>query len=372
MFEFLRLAHPSLGPQPIRPPRLSLRVPLTDRIGLPLPLLAYDLPWSTVDSERAARVADALDELGIAVAALGCELGTRPSQPATAQASPAAAVALSNRFCPYRPERYGLRIEDLTAAKVIDIRLAASRDGSGRFNYSPAQMRRWDLRGARKADRNESLDVSTPTMHWPPDVRTLEELPGKVAELRQLAPAAAIGISLGLDSLELGLPIVRDAKAEILTIRADDDLQRDATTANGGSSTAHLSAARSLANCVARTRRWLDAHGGRQIRLIVVPPSEADAGDCVKLLALGAAVVAVDGWCKPLLAPRPPEANDDWAAATLGVSTRPAAPATPEVDTAELQSRIERMIALVESTGVASLSELGPEHVREWGRASSE
>lgn len=358
MFEFLRLAHPPLGPQPVRPARLNMRVPLTDRIGLPLPLIAYDLPWSAVDAERAAIVADALDELGITVAALRCELGNRDSQPAAGAAPQTASLSLSNRCCPYRPERYGLRVEDLKTAKLIDVRLVAGRDAEGRFDYSPAQMRRWDLRSGRKVDRGDAFDTPMATMHWPPDVRALDRLPAKVAELRQLAPAAAICISLGTEGLELGLPLVLDSGADVLAIRADDW-----SPSEGSQSEASQSSGAQLAACITRTRQWLNTHDGRRVRMIVVPPPAVDAMDCVKILALGADMVAVDGWCTPILQPRPKAMTEDWAATTLGVSTRPPPAATPEVDTAGLRSRIDHMAALIESTGAASVSELGSQHL---------
>lgn len=348
MFEFLRLAHPPLGPQPIRAARLSMRVPLTDRIGLPLPILAYDLPWSEVVSERAAMVADALDELGIAVAALRCELGNHSTEPAAGASPQSSAYTLSNRFCPYRPERYGLRVEDLTTAKIIDVRLVAGRDSEGRFDYSPAQMRRWDLRAGRRPDTADAFDAPMPAMLWPPDVRALDRLPDKIAELRQLAPTAAISISLGTDALESGLPRVLQSGAEILAIRADDWPQAD---------TAQLAAR------IAHTRQWLDANEGKKVRMIVVPPPSAGAMDCVKVLALGADMVAVDGWCDAIMQQHPKVVTEDWAAATLGVSTRPAPAPVPDVDTAVLRSHIDRMAALIESTGVAHVSELGPQHL---------
>lgn len=341
MFEMLGLAHPPLGPQPIRtsPPRM--RVAVTEQLGLPLPVLAYDLPWADVEALQAAVVADALDAIGITVAALQCELGEANGPPS------AVADARTSRLCPYRPDRCGLTVDDLTAAKIVDIRLTSCRHGSGRFVYSPEQMQRWDLRLA-KATKETHSNAAMPIPHWPPDVATTEKLAGKVSQLRHLAPAAAICVSLGADSLHTGLPIVARSKADLLAIRADHW-----PAANGAQ----------LAGLILAARRWLNTNDGGAIRLIVVPPPTIDADDVVKLLALGANAVAVDGWCRKILARSSSAAADEWAAATLGVNPRTAADAIAKVETVALEERLARIAALVESTGVASVAELGPQHL---------
>lgn len=337
----LRFAHPPLGPQSIRAASPRLRVALTERLALPLPLIAYDLPWASIAPPRAAVVADALDALGITVAALRCELGEVDRTPN------AAVDANPGRLCPYRPDRYGLTADDLTAAKIVDVRLAACRDPSGHFTYAPERMQRWDLRLTR-ALRNVHSHTAMPVRHWPPDVASIDKLPTKISQLRQLAPSAAICVSLETSSLDRGLPIVVRSQAELLAIRADDW-----SPAYG----------KQLAGVIVSTRKWLNANSPIPVRLVVVPPPSITADDVVKLLALGADMVAVDSWCGLLMDRSPSEEADDWAVATLGVSTRPATDAAPSLKTAAIEERLGRITALVESMGVASVTELNLQHL---------
>lgn len=317
-----------------------MRVAITDQLALPLPVLAYDLPWADIDAPQAAVVADALDALGITVAALQCELGETNRQPS------AAADARINRLCPYRPDRYGLTGDDLAAAKIVDLRLASGRHPSGKFVYGPERMRRWDLRS--KAPKDARFYTAMPIRNWPPDVQSVATLPRKVSQLRQLAPSAAICVSMGADWLENGLPVVARSKADMMAIRADDWPAAHAAP---------------LAALIVAVRRWLDANQGGSIHLIVVPPPAIDADDVVKLLALGADLVAVDGWCSKMMERSDAAAADDWAVATLGVSTRHTADAVSDIETTILQDRLTRLAALVESTGVATVAELSPQHL---------
>lgn len=322
-----------------------MRAAVAGQIELPLPLVAYDLPWASVALPRAAIAAAALEALGLTVAALRCELGETSRPPSTAAAAP------SGRLCPYRPDRYGLTLEDLTAAKLIDIRLASSRDTHGRFVYSAECMRRWDLRRAKapkEAHAPTASHAAMPTRHWPPDVPTTDKLPGKISQLRLLAPSAAICVSLDAGSLDAGLPLIVRCQADVLALRADDWAPAHAAQ---------------LAGLVTLTRHWLDANGRNTVGVIIVPPPAITADDAVKLLALGADMVAVDGWCGSAMERSPAAAADDWAAATLGVRTRTATDAISQVETTALQAQLARVVSLVESIGVASVSELSPQHL---------
>lgn len=323
-----------------------MRVAVAGQAELPLPLIAYDLPWASVAPARAAIAAAALESLGLTIAALRCELG-ETARPASTEPF--------GRLCPYRPDRYGLTLEDLTEAKLIDLRLAPCRDSNGRFTYSAEWMRRWDLRltktpkeAPKGAHAPADSRAAMPIRLWPPEVATVEKLPSKISQLRQVAPMAGICISLDAGSLDAGLPLASRCQADVVAVRADDW------------PSAH---AAQLAALVLLTRQRLDAAGRSATRLVIVPPPAVTADDVVKLLALGADVVAVDGWCRPAMERSPTAVADDWAAATLGVRTRTATDAVLQVETAALQAELGRVVSLVESTGVASVSKLCPQHL---------
>ncbi len=81
------------------------------RAAVPIrwPFFWHDAPWHRVDVENASRAASQATDAGIFVAGLSCEVGT--------------SVLHQQGICPYRPDRYGLCVDDIAHRSVIDLRL---------------------------------------------------------------------------------------------------------------------------------------------------------------------------------------------------------------------------------------------------------
>lgn len=367
MFEFLELIRPDLGKPAPRGQQARLRVAISDHVALPTPLVAYDLPWCERPPETVCYVADQLDALGIAVAGLRSEF----FQTDDADTQDAPELPLS--ICPYRPERYGLTLEDLQRARIIDVRLTAQRDSHGLPNYSAAAMRRWDRRVARMADRDMRSYGPMESLAWPPDVADLEQLPAKLKQLRELAPQAAISISIDAYRAKFDLPALLRSTPDLITLRAD--------TWPGTHPQALAELITQAADLMSETGRPTalagspDAMGSvgathaglTRPSLALVPPPGVSELDVVKLLALGVQVIAIDGWCKALIQPeRKHMTSAQWAAANLGVVTD-AVDREDQIDLATLHARIDLVRQWVEAAGVGSLAGLGRQHLATYG-----
>ncbi len=284
-------------------PHESNRLDITRHDGvettIELPLFWYDPPWCDVSSETADTLATVVGRTGVLVSALRSDLAGPERQPQfhAAQASegdeseqPAEGPASSSdlppvylpRVVPYRPERYGLDVRDFDGAKVIDVRLAMTRDASGRFAFSPSQIQRWE---ATPASEPLAGGGWVPAATFPPDVVSLEHLSSKLAQLRMLAPTSAIFISMGPYRMETELPAILSARPDGLI------LQLDETSLEG----------LQVAAITRRARQMMNESAADFVPLWIVP-GEISPDDAVKLMALGASGVAVDSWCDPMVA----------------------------------------------------------------------
>lgn len=343
IFDSLAIASPQIGPSAVRTSLPRMRVPLGPRLAFSTPWVAYDLPWELLPRQRAAQVADAIDSLGIAVAGLRCDI----SQDEEGNAS------LPLSICPYRGDRYGLELADLRAAKIVDIRLAHRSDQTGLPVYSPAQMERWDLRATKSQRSDAAMFGPMHAVSWPPDVASLDALKEKVDQLKILAPQAIVGISIGVQQIKLDLPAVIATGAELVAIRAENWPAQHAAQ---------------LAACVAWVRDQLDVAPHGAPYLLVVPPDEATGTDYVKLLALGADLIAVDLFCAELM--QPPAVTRtaaDWAAVNLGVTTMASDKREPELDLASLEESLVSLRGIVEQSGVGSVTDLNRSHLVSFG-----
>jgi hypothetical protein len=188
---------------------------------------------------------------------------------------------------------------------------------------------------------------------WPPDVASLAALREKVDQLKILAPQAIIGVSVGVQQIKLDLPAVIASGAELVAIRTENWPAQHADQ---------------LAACVAWVRDQLDAAPQGAPYLLVVPPDEASGTDFVKLLALGADLIAVDLLCAELMQP-PIVARTaaDWAAVNLGVATIASDQREPELDLASLEESLVSLRGLVEQSGVGNVTDLNRSHLVSFG-----
>jgi hypothetical protein len=360
LFEFLQLMRPNLGKPAPRGHAGRLRMKINERLALPTPLVAYDLPWCERPPEVACFVADRLGALGIAVAGMRSEFFQTGDE--TQNTVPDIDLAI----CPYRPERYGLQTEDLRAARIVDVRLAQHRDHRGLPIYSAATMRRWDRRAARMADRDMRSFGELESLAWPPDVAEASKLSTKVAQLRQLAPRAVISLSIDAHRALFDLPLLLRAHPDLITLRAD--------TWPVTRATALVELLTHTLDAIPAATRADEAAGttGGEARpappqLVLVPPTGIDELDVIKLIALGVRLVAIDGWCRDLIAPhRHRQTAAEWAAANLGVRTDAVA-SSENIDVAALQQRIATLRNWLEAAGASHLDELSRSHLATYG-----
>ena len=260
------------------------------RVSIDLPLFWYDPPWVNLDAEIASALAAAVAEMDVMVSALHsdvtADLGANRETPAffkALESSPGAGVAprYLPRMMPYRIERYGVWPEDFDQARIVDVRLSPSRDASGRYAYSPTQMKRWE-RPSDDAPIAGGGFVAGGT--FPTDIVSLPQAQIKLNQLRRLSPTAAVFVSIGpyrLDD-EIGAALV--AKPDGIILRMDlpefEGIQ--------------------LAALVRRARKVLADKDHASMPLWVVP-GEVSPSDVAKLIALGASAVAIDAWCNRLI-----------------------------------------------------------------------
>lgn len=267
-------------------------------VTIPLPLFWYAPDWYQVEVDLADLLAAAISERGILVAALRSELGPPDQQPLLYGAAPSdqpggsanetltaagsnqsAPVSTPPRIVPYRPERYGLAGQDFDGAAIIDVRLTLTRDPSGRFAFPPAQLERWE---STPADEPVGGGAWVPAASFPPDVVSIDHLASKLMQLRALSPSAAVFVSLWPYRLTEELPQLVGAGPDGIILRLDrlslDGLQ--------------------LARLVRTARSLLDQTGAKAMPLWIATAGEIVPEDAVKLIALGASAVGIDGWCR--------------------------------------------------------------------------
>jgi hypothetical protein len=320
-----------------------------------------------INVPRAHRIYDFLDGQGIATAGLRIEFTDRDeaaSGEASTKAKPAdgrTATSSANPpfempqppICPYRPERYGLDLEDLRAARIVDVRLAAHRNALGQAVYSPQDMRRWDRRAAKAVARDTTAFGSIHALNWPPDVADRDALAGKLSQLRALAPDAIIGVTIEACWVERNLQWIIDSGVELVTILAAD------WPTSQPQGLAHLIVR--VADQLSETARQA---GHEPARLMIVPPDAITVLDVIKLLALGADLVAVDGWCRNLFEVRREGLSaSDWAAINLGVLSTDLVNEENNIDFTDLENRLSMLRQTYEEMGISEVGELNRDHL---------
>ncbi len=282
---------PPTGTPWIGPPKEQSRYEIKRANGtvvtLDLPLFWNEPAWCQTDPEVADMVAVALAYEGVMVSALMKDL-TGPDQPAQffeqlGEESTTNQIdrPYLSRMVPYRPERYGLGVDDFDGARIIDVRLHVCPDHSGRFAYSADQLDRWE----GKPDGEPPAGGSwAPAATFPPDVVSIEHLAVKFDQLRALSPGAAIFVSITPHRMDAEIPRLLATKPDGIILDLSE-LPLD------GLELGHLTR---------HARRLLNATGAPGIPLWIVPgPITAD--DAVKLVVLGATGIAIDHWCRDLI-----------------------------------------------------------------------
>ncbi len=279
----------------VAPPDKSHAIPRHNdtAIRLQLPLVWFDPPWHRLALGTADALACAVAGLGITVSALHRDVAAAGQQSrffdgGAARVEQDQHISRAPRMLPYRPERYGLSVEDFDECQIIDVRLGVSRDRSGGFVFSQVQIQRWEA----TADGAPLAGGGTvPAATFPPDVMSLDQLGSKILQLRKLAPAAAIFVSVG--------PFrVADEIRRLLASRTKDkrSLPDGLVVRLDQAALTPLQ----LAEQTQSIRASVDAVGETELPLCIVP-GEVTADDAAKLVALGADSVAVDSWCDELV-----------------------------------------------------------------------
>lgn len=259
-------------------------------VKIDVPLFWYNPPWHQISADAADLIAVAVGQLGVLVSALRRDLAGPDRAPAfhdggTVEHEDSNEAAIDatplGRIVPYRPERYGISDRDFDGPRIIDVRLTMSRDESGRFVFAPEQIERWEATPASAPLAGGSW-VRAAT--FPFDVVSLKQLSSKLSQLRALAPTAAVFVSMGPYRIDEELPEFVAARPDGLILRLDE-LDLDGLQ---------------LATITQRVRQRLDRADAADLPLWIVP-GEVTADDVVKLIALGAAGVAIDSWCAELV-----------------------------------------------------------------------
>ena len=356
-----RLAPLRLIPPPINTPWtgeieqvFQTSIKRLDDASIPVasPLFWHDPDWCEMSAQQADTLAVVISELGPLVSAMRSDLGTpnRSSKfhsgwdeaEVSGDAKDLAPPVRFSRIVPYRPERYGLSVKDFDDATFVDVRLTIARDHSGRFAFTPNQIRRWEATPA-----GESLAGGSwvPAATFPPDVNSMKHLSQKFEQLRVLAPTAAVFVTIEPYRIDEDLPRILAAKPDGVILRMDD-MQLDGLQ---------------LAKLVRNTRHEMYENDSPNMPLWIVP-GKVTPDDVVKLIQLGATAVAIDAWCDELIQ----EAEEATAGHTQPRFTHRTEPVSidPQYlrDLAEfrLQPKVARIMGLGYSLGrVAKAERLG-------------
>ncbi len=280
---------------------------LSRRVGsailFPLPLFWDSPPWHTWPPIVAEAIFLSMQSRGLLVSALESELG-RPEESSSGHGDSGASDSANAkagksteaskharrepsdcelglpRMLPYRNERYGLADCDFDHAMAVDMQLSPRRDHSGRFAYSAMQLGRWE---ATPEDQPLSGGGWIPAMTLPPDVAELGRLSSKIAQLRVLAPDAAIVLSVTPEWIDDHLAALMSAGPDAILIR--------------------LGQIRMAGIAFAQfTRRLLSrVETIQKIPIWLAPPKSLakkplSVSDSIKTIALGVSAIAVDSW----------------------------------------------------------------------------
>lgn len=256
-----------------------------DDVSVPieLPVFWYEPNWIRLNPTIADQLAVAVANLGVTVSALARDLGAPEFQAGLLcdQSDEDSSESYLPRMVPYRVERYGLSPEDFDEARVIDVRLSAVRNPDGRLAYAPNQMQRWEQAPEESPIAGGGY-VAAGT--FPPDVVSLQQLAIKLSQLRQLAPHAAVLVSVGPFNLEEEIPALLASKPDGLILRLDEvEVQ-----------------GKYLAGAICGAKKLLRDNDASDLPLWIVPGA-VTADDIAKMIALGVSAVAIDAWCEPLL-----------------------------------------------------------------------
>lgn len=255
-------------------------------LEMELPLFWYEPPWIRLPIEVAGRLAASVANLDVVVSALRRDVASDDEQgelfaPIETSDESHRSSRFLPRMTPYRAERYGFLPTDFDDTMIVDVRLSAMPNASGRLAYSPEQLKRWE-RASDDSPIGGGGHVATAS--FPTDVVSLKQARIKLEQLRQLAPNAAVFVSIGCYSLEEEVSASLVSQPDGLIVRMDQPELEGIQ----------------LAALVRRTRSLMDEAGCNELPLWIVP-GEVSARDVAKLIALGASAVAIDSWCNPLV-----------------------------------------------------------------------
>jgi len=244
-------------------------------------LFWFDPPWHWVTATAADAIATAIGRREVVVTALRRDVMDESDEPALFQPVESEEDDTSEprflpRMLPYRCERYGLDVADFDHAAVIDVRLFATRDATGRQGYSPQQIQRWE---AAPKDQPVAGGGWVPTAPFPPDVPEVVNLKNKLLQLRHLSPQASLFVSIHAHRLFDELPQVLGSEPDGVILRFDE-LAIDGLR---------------LARLVQQARTLIEQCGSETLPLWIVP-GEITPDDAAKLIHLGASAVAIDSW----------------------------------------------------------------------------
>ncbi|MEM0925588.1 MAG: hypothetical protein AAGJ83_06090 [Planctomycetota bacterium] len=260
------------------------------RVDLPLPLFWYDPPWIDLPVAFASSLASAVGDLGVTTSGLMRDFAEGeevpnffcPNHVPPEEDDDGSVETYLPRMTPYRAERYGLLPEDFDNTAVVDVRLAAARNASGRFAYSPEQMLRWERAVGEETISGGGLVACS---SFPADIASTKQGRVKLEQLRRLAPTAVIVVSIDAYDLETSLITALLTKPDAIILRMDQPEWEGIR----------------LASVIRTAKAFLAAHSKRRRPLWIVPGA-VSSRDVAKLIALGADAVAIDHWCNPLIA----------------------------------------------------------------------
>ncbi|TWU57687.1 hypothetical protein [Rubripirellula reticaptiva] len=309
-------------------------------LSLDSPLFWFDPPWDWVDADSADVIAESVAQRGIVVSALRRDLSDSETPSAlhvnhrtgrpTDHSGDSCKLQPLPRIVPYRPERYGLCAADFDGASIVDVRLTVTRDDTGRFAYSPEQIKRWEQASEERPLAGGSW---APAATFPPDIPSMDRLHSKLNQIRMLSPSSAVFVSISPYRLDQDLPQVIQQKPDGVILRADD-VQFDGLT---------------LVAMTRRARQWMKHENVANMPLWIVP-GDITPDDAVKLIALGASGVAIDSWCNAIIESAE-QSTEQSTAARMGFKSARSTPSTFLIELVQhhLEESLERFDGLSHS-----------------------
>lgn len=252
------------------------------KLALPSRLFWCDPPWYRYENSLASMIAIAVANFGVTVAATKWDLSTKSEITRFHDQDSANnhGITARSRMLPYRPERFGIALEDFDNVSAIDVRLLPERDQSGVPFFDVAKVAHY---GAMSSDETQTEPQALPSLTIPPDISGIDQLDGKLKQLRSLSPNAAIFVSILPHRLSTDLPVVAAQSLDGLILRCDE------------SSISGLGLIMSLSKAIS----LLSIHSPRLP--VLLAPGSISVSDAIKLHRLGASAVAIDSWCDEVL-----------------------------------------------------------------------